>query len=1670
MKARRMLLMVLIAAAMVFTTMLNVAYADEDDWQDVPENTEEIDEIETDKTKDVDISSEGETVTFKFTPEEDGVYEFYSEPADDHDYDTIGRIMTLVNGEYEEIASNDDSGDDLHFMMRFSAEAGKTYFLQARMYNKPKEAVSFKVSLVDMGIMSVEYKQYYVPQFSYLIDGYYEEDEDYFVYNIRNKLPSDGDELVINRKDGSSIVYEYDSQEDVFGCVGQEPISRWEMSFSGVDNQDWAIGRHKATVEYQGINCEINVDVVENDIKSFTYQRKQPAEYYENDPDYGEWVEDDEDRYFHYSTPWAMSGDELTVTYNDDTTCTYTSLYDDEEDEYRIYRAEDGSYFSERVLQFSDDQETEHWELGENHYTVKFGGKEYNVPVNIVASPIKEISFITATAEPYEIIENDERYGYWDYYYDDNDERQDFFYYYIPAFNIGDTLTVKPVEGEAQIYKYTTVEVEEDGDTYDRNYFVNDNDPDDMIDPDDISKDADQFGDNGQGNWSLGSDNHFIMYYKAKSCEVPVKIIENPVASMSFEPVSEYVFDENTNGYEEYEEEDDSIYWWYRTPGFVEDDTLIMHMKDDSLPDIVYSYDYDNECFINTADSTDKIYDDDVYRNSGQHKDHWLPDKDNYLTIEYGSLAAKVPVKINKSPINSISYTIAGGYTPAEYDIEYGYVENEGTDNEWFCYDVPLRREGNILTLYTDAAPDGIDYTLEHDSEDGWVYVNGDEKIRYSDVHYSDDQEEKHWAVGEGNTFTITYRRVTCDVNVNVRKNPINSISYTLPPDEPYQIMELDTRYGWYMDEGTEDEWFYYEPDLLREGNILTLYKDDGPDEDEEQDEIQYKLKLEDEETWVYVNLEDEEDRIYYDYVSFSYSYDQYEKHWTVGGDNYVTVSYRGKETKVPVTITGNEVTAISFKPVEDYKYNENEKGYTDEDSSDKEYFYYYEPDFAEGDQLTVTKGEESKVYTYTELDEGFAFINGEEELDSSLLSMDGHQYTNHWTPYDDNYLTVYYCGKYCKVPVTINKSDATLRKEAVKVAKTLLKHVVGINEEDYTFETYAPFAQAKAALEEAIAPDSDSTIDQIKTATQTFSEKFAGLETKVEVAAEKALNTAKALVKEDYTADTYDAVEKAMIALERVLNDDNSTNANIENATKALNDAIAGLKTKEQDAAEKEAVAKEIAKQDADTALKSAADLKAEDYTEDSYKAVTDAKAALEAVLKNDKATSTDINNAVKALTDAMAGLKTKEAAAKETAKQDADKALKNAADLKADDYTEDSYKAVADAKAALETVLKNDKATSTDINSATKALNDAISGLKTKAEDAAEKEAASKETAKQDADAAIKSADAVKADDYTEDTYKAVADAKTALEAVLKNDKATSTDINNAVKALSDAMAGLKTKAEDAAEKEAAAKEEAKKNADTAITGADAVKADDYTEDTYKAVADAKAALEAVLKDEKATSADINDAIKALSDAMAGLKTKAEAEKEEAEKQEAAAKAQAMADADAAIAEINALDPAGFTEESYSAVLDAIAALEAVLKDEKATSVQINDAIKALRAAKEALKAKEEPAVEKLDNTMKVTAKKVTVKFKSLRKKNQTVKKKNAFTVKKPAGKVTFKLYKKDKKAKNKITINKKGNITVKKGLKKGKYTIKVKVTAAGNDTYKKLTKQVKVKITVK
>ena len=130
-----------------------------------------------------------------------------------------------------------------------------------------------------------------------------------------------------------------------------------------------------------------------------------------------------------------------------------------------------------------------------------------------------------------------------------------------------------------------------------------------------------------------------------------------------------------------------------------------------------------------------------------------------------------------------------------------------------------------------------------------------------------------------------------------------------------------------------------------------------------------------------------------------------------------------------------------------------------------------------------------------------------------------------------------------------------------------------------------------------------------------------------------------------------------------------------------------------------------------------------------------------------------------------------------------------------------------------------------------------------------------------------AITAAEALKEADYTADSYAAMKTALDAAKAVNAKEDATQKEVDDAKAALEAAVAGLK-KAE--AEKPVVAD---KKALASAITAAEALKAADYTAESYAAVQTALTAAKTVNGKAEATQAEVDAATTALNTAVAKL-----------------------------------------------------------------------------------------------------------------------------------------------------------------------------------------------------
>ena len=127
-------------------------------------------------------------------------------------------------------------------------------------------------------------------------------------------------------------------------------------------------------------------------------------------------------------------------------------------------------------------------------------------------------------------------------------------------------------------------------------------------------------------------------------------------------------------------------------------------------------------------------------------------------------------------------------------------------------------------------------------------------------------------------------------------------------------------------------------------------------------------------------------------------------------------------------------------------------------------------------------------------------------------------------------------------------------------------------------------------------------------------------------------------------------------------------------------------------------------------------------------------------------------------------------------------------------------------------------------------------------------------------------------------------------------------------------------------------------------------------YTEDSLKALQEAIKAAQAVLDDPAATQEEVNAQTDALNAAIAALVEKPVVDKTEL--QTAVADANEFAASDE--------NKEKYTEDSWKTLEEAITVAQVVLNKPEATQEEVNDALKALKDAKENLKTKE-PSVEK-------------------------------------------------------------------------------------------------------
>ena len=226
-------------------------------------------------------------------------------------------------------------------------------------------------------------------------------------------------------------------------------------------------------------------------------------------------------------------------------------------------------------------------------------------------------------------------------------------------------------------------------------------------------------------------------------------------------------------------------------------------------------------------------------------------------------------------------------------------------------------------------------------------------------------------------------------------------------------------------------------------------------------------------------------------------------------------------------------------------------------------------------------------------------------------------------------------------------------------------------------------------------------------------------VEEKVPVVVDKdALKTAIEIAKEalkeadKYTEESAKALEAAVAEAEKVVADENATQESVDAATTAVEEATRGL-------AEKPAVP-EVNKDALKAAIEKAEDvlenLEEDAYTPESVEALKGALETAKGVFDNADAVQAEVDQAAEAIETAISGLTVKPAP--EADKTALKAALAEAAQKleSADNFTEESVKALKEAMDLAQSVLDNPEANQAEADAATTAVRTAIENLQEK------------------------------------------------------------------------------------------------------------------------------------------------------------------------------------------------------------------------------------------------------------------------------------------------------------------------------------------------------------------
>ena len=262
-------------------------------------------------------------------------------------------------------------------------------------------------------------------------------------------------------------------------------------------------------------------------------------------------------------------------------------------------------------------------------------------------------------------------------------------------------------------------------------------------------------------------------------------------------------------------------------------------------------------------------------------------DSDGIVNITAGEVTATLTLNLIPDPVDHIELEKASEYKFIE-NLNGNWIEGKEEEEEWFFYDSLYNLTDATAKIYFK---DGTTRSIGLQGK----AVNG-----YC-LEWVDTQEEQHWTVEGPNTLTMTYLGHTTTMPVNVIPNPCERIE--LADGACVTVMENVDGSDW-------GSYFHYYPTDRSVANArVNIYFTDGT--------------METATVWG--------DPVREYFVGLDTDEQSSSSPWTVGGENFATVTYLGREVQIPVVVEPNPLERLELvsAPTRSYIYGDPDWGET---------------------------------------------------------------------------------------------------------------------------------------------------------------------------------------------------------------------------------------------------------------------------------------------------------------------------------------------------------------------------------------------------------------------------------------------------------------------------------------------------------------------------------------------------------------------------------------------------------------------------------------------------------------------------------------------------------------------------------------------------------------------